>query len=188
MWRSVLLFVALALAAPVDGYAEDHAPEVRRAAIFLRALAFDRNLGARAGTRVVLAVVVARGRAQEPELAVFLGALRDLQKLTVKALPFEVVTLEATDAATLEKALAEAHASALLVGPGLAAQVPELLEVTRRRKALSMAWGPEELAKGVCLGVAFEGPRPRIQVSLPSCAAEGVAFESQMLDLAKVTR
>lgn len=188
MRRWPIILAALLVAAPVGARAADDGPEPRRATIFLRALAFDRNLTKRAEQRVVVAVLVPRPRVEAPAFEAFLTALTGLQKLTVKSLPLTIVTLELGEVGALDAALAEAHVTALLVGPGLAAKVPELAEATRRRHVLSMAWSLEEQEKGLCLGVDFEGARPRIHVRLPACTAEGVAFESQMLDLAKVTR
>jgi hypothetical protein len=154
----------------------------------LRALAYDVNLKERAGHSVVLAVVHrASSSPSRREAQEMTKAFKDLEAVTVQGLPFRVVSLPVTDAATLEQGAHAAEVSIFYVCAGLEDDLPAIREVALKLRILTTAGKEALVQKGLSLAVDLEA-KPSLVVNLKQSRDEGAAFSSALLRLAKVIK
>jgi hypothetical protein len=157
--------------------------------ILTRALAYDENLAQRAGDEFVVAVLSRAANAgADPTADAATKAFKNMGGVKIHGLPVRAIHLSYSSASTLAAAVDGEGIDALYVCPGLDADLTAVLEVSRRKKVITMASREEQVNKGVALGVFNVDNRPTIFVNLGSSKAEGAAFSSDLLRLAKVIR
>lgn len=175
----VSLFAGSAIAAriPID----------KCAPILIRALAYDRELKKRAGSSVTLAVVYNPASSSSvSEANAALSAFKALESLTVQGLPFRAVRLPYGP--DLSAKLGEQGIDAIFLVDGLSSELEALIDVTRRRKVVSLSTEEADIRRGAAIGVVLAGGKPTLMVNLPASTAEGASFSSELLRLAKVVR
>jgi hypothetical protein len=179
----------LALAGgPLAADSEDLPPE-RQVPILTRALAYDENLRERAGDELVVAIVAKAGsKASEQGAEAVSKAFSGLAGIKVQGLPLKSTRLTFTSAAALATAIQNQGVDVLYICPGLESDLPGILEVTKKAHVLSMGSREDHINKGVSLGVFLIAAKPTICVNLAASKAEGAAFGSDLLRLAKVVR
>jgi hypothetical protein len=176
--------VASAPAAPGDEVAP-----ARQVLILTRALAYDGNLKTRAGADLLVAVLGKPGNVPSDELASTMGkAFRGLGNVKVQGLAVRATQIAYKDAASLADMIKREGIDALYVAPGLDAELMGIVEATRRLKVVSMASRQDYVQRGLSLGVFAIDGKPTIVVNLAASKAEGAAFGSDLLRLAKVIR
>lgn len=164
-------------------------PIDRQVLILTRALAYDSSLKDRAGAELLIAVLGKPGISASEELArKMTKAFQALGNVKVQGLPVRATQLLFTTAAALATAVEAQGVDALYVCPGLETDLPALIEVTRQARVISMASREEQVEKGLSLGVFMIEAKPTMVVNLPASKAEGAAFGSDLLRLAKVLR
>jgi hypothetical protein len=178
------LLIARAIAGPADDV-----PPARQVLILTRALAYDGNLKTRAGADLLIAVLGKAGHSASDELAGTMGkAFRGLGNVKVQGLAVRATQMSYKDAAGLAATIEREGIDAIYVCPGLDAELMGIFEATRRLKVVTMASRQDYVQRGLSLGVfALEG-KPTIVVNLAASKAEGAAFGSDLLRLAKVIR
>jgi hypothetical protein len=110
--RAALILLVLALAASKSALAADQF-SARQAAIFTRVLSYDRNLAARAGKAVTVAVLSSRSSDDREIGHKTMGIFRTLEQLTIAGRPLEVVHVEVDSATEIEQALERYHPDAV---------------------------------------------------------------------------
>jgi hypothetical protein len=188
------LFSLLAAAAllvssggPVVG--QPDLPPERQVPILTRALAYDENLRSRAGDELVVAIVAKSGSKASEQTAEAVGkAFSGLAGIKVQGLPLRSTRLNFSGAANLAGAVQKDGIDVIYICPGLDSELPAILEVARTNHVLSMGSREEYINKGASLGVFLISSKPTICVNLAASKAEGAAFGSDLLRLAKVIR
>ncbi len=161
----------------------------RQVLVLVRALAYDGNLKARAGGEVTVGVLARGGHGDSEQMAEAISrALHALGATKVQGLPIRTIKLGYSTPAALAAAVRAEGVDALYVCPGLEADLPGILEVTRAAKVLSMAGSQEQLARGASVGVFPQEGKPTVFVNLPASRAEGAEFSSDLLRFAKVIK
>ncbi len=182
-----VLAVARLLARPAR--AEDELPPERQVPILTRALAYDENLRNRAGDELVVAIMAKTGSKSSEQAAEAIGrAFSGLAGIKVQGLPLKSTRIGYTNAANLTTAIGKEGIDVLYVAPGLEAELAAILEVTKKLHVLSLGGREEHVTKGASLGVFLVSGKPTICVNLAASKAEGAAFGSDLLRLAKVIR
>jgi hypothetical protein len=155
--------------------------------LVLKALTYDRNLKARVGEDVRIAVLVRKeGRGAAAELK---AALDRIAGRTVSGLAVVFTEIEASEDATLEARLAEGQWAAVYVMPGFAqAELARVRRVCEARRVLPVAAVVDDLDHGMAFGIRAFGGRPQIVVNLPASKACGSDFDLALLELSKVVR
>lgn len=179
----VVLLTIIGLVSPALADAADD----RRALVMLRVLAYDNHLGERAGDEVRIVIVFPAGDSGAAERARWTSAFANARKLKVEGRPVVVTTHKFETASSLDRALKERHAAALLVCDGLARAiaVDELAALTRTHKVLSFSTREREIVKGLAVGIVPGAARDEIVVNLRAAAAEGAKFDAGLLQLAR---
>jgi len=186
---SGLLAVSLC-AAPLRAGDDEVLPALQRALLLLKVLAYDRNLHARAGSAVAVAVVHRRGDAASDSCsAEVLAALEELAKsAVVSGLPISAADLPWSAGAAFESALQQAHPTALFICPGLEPELPAIREAARRRSVFTAASGRQLAEKGLSLGLVSGAAHARLVINIDAARAEGADLDSALLHIAEVVR
>jgi hypothetical protein len=177
--------LALAVATPVTSASATSMTltSPRIAAIVVRALAYDRRLRERAGTRADLLVLTSAERAGA-EAAVFAR----LDSVAVQGLPLLVSTATPTNADHVRELVRARHAEAVFVDDLDPAFWPALREVARERGVIVFAGQRDALDSAAQVAIVDDGERARIVVSLPELRAARVELSADLLKLAEVLR
>jgi len=154
--------------------------------MLVKALPYDRLLQARCQERLMVGVLA---RAEEPAslaaAARWEGHLRDALKRHLGGCPAELRRLEARSAREVELATADRAYDLLLLGPGLAADVPDLAAMAGRRRVLLVAADAADVQHGAALGVDLESDPPRLVTNPSAARLQGADFAHSFL---KVTQ
>ncbi|MEW5851016.1 MAG: YfiR family protein [Myxococcota bacterium] len=176
------------LALPASWAWASEVPPQYQAVLFLKALAYDQNLKARA-PKTVNVVVLHRPGAPDSEAAstALIAAMIAAGKQSgVGGTPLQVTALPFTNAAALESSLVSLGAHALFLCPGLTDAVPAITAVARRRGVLS-GGGSEAYARaGVSIGLGLKDQKAVLFVNLAASRAEGAKLDSSLLRVAQV--
>jgi len=186
----LLLAVALAAAlAPARPRAEE-LPARQHALLLLRVLAYDRNVAQRAGPTVTVVLLSRPGDRSSEERAVALQeAIQEASRQVVVAgLPVRAVTLAYRDAADLEARLEPLHPALLAVDAALAAEVPEIARLARRRHVLTAGSTRSMAEAGLSVALAAGSARANLTVNLAAARAEGVDLDAALLSISQVIR
>ena len=155
--------------------------------LFLKILAFDRELPKRAGTEIVIGLLY-QERVRQSWLAKD-EFMRAVQKSSIKKIhdrPVRVVPIAYDRITSLSEALAEREIDVLYVAPLRATDLKEIVREVRRQKIMTLTGVPEYVEAGLSVGLALEGDSPEILVNLAASKAEGANFHAQLLRLARL--
>lgn len=152
--------------------------------LFLKVVSFDRQLNARAGGALVIAIAFQGGyrtsaEAKDEALRVAAG-VRD-----VAGLPVTLVAID-LDRDALAGALARTRATLLYVAPLRGIDVKELALVARAAHVTTLTGVVRYVETGLAVGVRLKGDRPRIVINLGASRSEGAEFSAELLKLAQV--
>jgi hypothetical protein len=184
-----LLTAGLGLGAVGGAAAQEMTIDHRQVATLMRALAYDQRLVARAGADIHVGVLSkaaapASGRASD---AITL-AFQSVNGASVQGLPVRTSQVAFTDVDVLATAIERRSIDVLYICPGLEAEVPAIVELTRKRHVLSIGSREEHVTRGAALGVFTVEGSPTVFVNLEGSRKEGVLFAGAMLRLARVIR
>jgi hypothetical protein len=178
----LLLVLALVHAAGGSGL-----PPAQKALLLLKVLTYDRNLVARAGAGVRIAVVFRPGHgASQAERDALLPALEQTARRAVVAgLPVSAVAVPFRDAESLAARLAELHAAALYACAGLEDVAREIARAARERGVPSVAGARDPVLQGLAVALVDRGDRAGVVVNLRAAAAQGADLDAALLELAE---
>jgi len=161
----------------------------RQVLILTRALAYDGNLKSRAGADLLIAVLGRSGNANSEEVAsTMTRAFRALGNVKVQGLAVRATSLPYSNATALGAAIENQGIDAMYVCPGLEGDLPAIIDLARKRHVITLGSREDHVKRGVSLGVFAVDAKPTIVVNLAAAKAEGAAFGSDLLRLAKVIR
>jgi hypothetical protein len=179
----------LALAGALLAQADSPVTPDRQVLILTRALAYDGNLKSRAGADLVIAVVGRSGNSSSEEVAsAMTRAFRSLGNVKVQGLAVKSTSFNYSNAAALGTAIESQGIDALYICPGLEPDLPAIIELARKRQVVTLGSREDHVKRGLSLGVFALDAKPTIVVNLAAAKAEGAAFGSDLLRLAKVIR
>ncbi len=155
--------------------------------IFLKILAFDKNLMKQAGNEIVIGILYQRkymkSRLIKDEI---ISELEKLGQIELLGLPLRYVAVDFKNAENLERIIDEGNIDIIYVTPLRAVDIGEIAEVTRKKKVLTFSSVPDYVEAGLSVGLGVKGEKPRIIINLSAAKAEGTDFSSRLLMLAKV--
>lgn len=182
-----LIGVAVWLAPWVAVRAAPSADAGLQAKILLRALAYDRNLLARAGVSVTIGIVY---RQDNPESVASKQDMREafnaLSKLTLLGLPLRFTTVEYVSADHLKTEVASQGIDILFLTPGIASHLGPILALSHQAKIATITGETAYVQDGVAIGVALRDGAPKLVVNLPGSKEEGMSLSSELMRIAEV--
>jgi hypothetical protein len=177
MKRAVGFLVAMLVAASVG--ASMLVPVDVQTELFVNIGKLDRNFNPANG--VTLGILY---QAAYPESV----AAKDAAIAAVKKrnLPITCVALEVGSLSLLRKRLTETDANIVYVAPLRSVDIAEIGAITRQRGIRSVTGVPEYVDRGISVGIGLRNNRPLVIINLEAARAEGSAFSSQLLSLARI--
>lgn len=193
-WRWVVVVMVVVMTglgglAWSAGQALADVPAQRQALILARALAYDRNLKARSGGKVVIAVLYLPGDGgSEKQRDEVVAAFKEAAKFKIQGLDVDVVALGFGDGAGLEQALGAGEVDALYLSSGLTASLKDIMDVARRKRVATMSGNDSYRQSGVSVLIVVKDNKPSLVVNLPASQAEGMDLSAELLELAEVIK
>ena len=180
----VSLLICLALVSLAR--AEEPSVPVRLQAGLLAKLAgYDRNLRARAGDRVRVAILIKSGETDSlrvgEEMSHALAQIGD-----IAGLPHDEVSLAYANAETLAQTCAAERIAILYVTPGFDGDAMKISQALRGVDVLTVSAVARYVPKGIVVGFDALGGQPRMLVHLQQARAQHVDFQATVLKLMKV--
>jgi len=182
---ALLALLALALARPA--MADEPSPR-QRALILLRVLVYDRNLAARAGPEVVVALAFsAASPGSRDERDQLLAAFDELSKGVVAAgRPVRAVALPYHDEEGLRAGLAATHAVALYACQGLEAAAGAMARAARQSRVLAAAGSREHVEAGFPVAIVHRQGRAALVLAPSEAAAAGADLDPSLFTVAEL--
>jgi hypothetical protein len=150
----------------------------------VRALAYDRNLKARSGDAINVAVVFDDNSRECGKQYSF--AFVDLTKYTVQDLALSVAMREAKTLDEMRTILTKGGYDTVFLCPLAGVKIEEITAITRLIKVVTIANTEAAVRRGVSLGAVSggAGKKPRLFVNLAGSKAEGMDLSSDLLHVA----
>jgi hypothetical protein len=185
---TALLGLSLAVSSSVAP-AEDAAGLKRRVFIMTRALTYDARLALKPSDDYMLVVVGKKGNAASEKMAEEATlAFKPLEAVKIAGRPFRVMAVPFAGVGPLEALIDKEGVDALFICDGLAAEIPTIKELSRRKKVLTLGVLIEQVQAGISLAVVLENGRLQVVVNLAESKEEGASFGSDLLRVARVVK
>jgi hypothetical protein len=191
-WRvrgMLALVVALACgSAPASARGQEmEVPVALQLPLFLKVLSFDRQLVARAGSALVIAIVYqsgyrTSGQAKE-ELVRTAGSAGALPRIEGLAIRFVEVDLYRE---TLADAIERSRPTVVYLAPVRGVDIKALAATARAAHVTTVTGVPRYVEQGLAIGVRLRGERPQILVNLMASRSEGAEFAAELLKLVQL--
>jgi hypothetical protein len=183
------LCALLVVCAASPARAQGALPLEEQVPIFLKALAYDRNLEARARGDILIGLLYVPGDVRSEATA------RDVAKL-IAASPLKAIgdlpvfyrLIPYDHTGDLSRIIEDEWVDVLYVAPGATAIIDSVLAITAKASVLSVSSEAGYATLGVSLCVGASEGRPEIIVNLSSVTNEGSKFAGQFLNLCTVLR
>jgi hypothetical protein len=155
--------------------------------LFLRILTFDRNLEARVGDEIVIAIVYQEKFKRSLNVKDELVRVMDESPIKkIEDIPIRYVPIDIRDKTDLAKVVSKNKADILYITPLRTIQTETITAVSRDKKITTLTGVPDYVESGLAVGIGIKGEKPLIIVNLKGAKAEGVNFDSELLKLAKI--
>ena len=187
MKRSSLIISLTVLWIAVSPAQEMLVPVDVQLPLFLKLLAFDRNLKTRVGNEIVIGIVYQRiFRTSLNVKDEWLGEIDKSSIKKIQEIPIHYVTVDISDKIDLAKAISRDHIDILYIAPLRAVKIETITSVSRAKQVITLTGVPDYVESGLAVGIGIKGEKPQFIINLPVAKAEGADLSSQVLKLAKV--
>ncbi len=160
-------------------------PAALQAELVAKVAAYDKNLGARAGDKVhVLIVVKPKDDASGRFAKSIESALGGVDK--IGGLPHDETTTTFSTANVLAETCKSKRIAIVYLAPGFSDDIPAIKTALEGVSVLSVAAVAAEVPKGIVLGFDLVSGKPKIVVHLGQAKRQDVAFKAELLKLARV--
>ena len=185
---SSLIVAFLLLLLPASTLARVSVPESRQIPIFLKILAYDRNLNQRAGDKIHIGVIYSDR--DDPEfgenLSKVIDALSENLNVEIRGLPMTFSVLKFNTPEEFARRLKEREINIVYLTCGLRENLPDIVAVTRHLKVLTLAAEIIYLKSGVALGLHPMRGRLKIFINLKASRQEGARLSANILKLCEI--
>ena len=166
--------------------AEEPSIPVRlQAGLMAKLAGYDRNMRARAGDRIRVAMLINPSDTDSvrvgKEMSHALGQIAE-----IAGLPHEELSIAYTTAETLPEACATRRIAILYVTPGFDNDAVKISQALRGTDVLTVSAVARYVPRGIVVGFDAVGGQPRMLVHLPQAKAQHVDFQATLLKLMQV--
>lgn len=179
----VALAMSVATPLPSASAAEVTVPIDLQLQLLGKVARFERGFGSKGGAPATVVIVTKPGVTASSRAGAQLSAGFAKQS-SLAGRPLTVKSVDFQSAAALRQAAQDA--AIVYVTPGLDNEIGSIAASFSGSATLTVAAAGADVEKGIALGFALEGSRPRILVNLVQARAQRLDFNSQLLRLAKV--
>lgn len=186
-WSALAGVIALLQAGALTVHAQA-VPAELRAAILLRAVAYERNLAGGDGAVPMLVVrgssgsAAADGRAMENALQALAARVR------VAGRPLQIRGIELESPQQVASVASQIDAQIVYLPTGLEAYVRPLAGLLGRQRRMLACGDPSGVTEGCVLSVEAGEPRARVVIHLRLAQALGLHFDARLLQLSRIVR
>lgn len=164
-------------------------PLEEQVSIFLKALAYDRNLEAKARGDILIGILFVREDAESEETARSIAKLIAASPMqAIGDLPVFYRMIGYEDSEALSGVIEEEWIDVLYLAPGVGGILDSVLAITEESHVLTVTGVAGYVIQGVSLGVGELDGESEIIVNLDSATKEGSKFSGQFLSLCTVLR
>lgn len=176
-------FFILLLGAAAPRAADVEVPRDLQAKLFLAALAYDKNLQARAASRLNIGLLFFSEAPQSEGQARDLGReLEQFKDKKVGGLDFATAVFSYAGIDALRSRIGRDRLSALYIAQGPPELVMQVTAVTRSEKAISLSSNAEHVTRcGVTLAIGLQDNKPKIYLNMSAAQLEGAEFGAKFL-------
>lgn len=187
--RSLLLLVtSLAALVVVSFDSAAHAAVTQPSALvpfFVKAADYDRHFASKAGSRVqVLVTYNAWNNASESTARDLAKNLGNIAKIAGLSHDDHVEPYAGAEALAIE--VRATQTAIVIVSSGLGGEAASIAHELDGIDVLSVAVDPDDVARGIVLGLDARDAKPKILVRLGQARRQDVAFEASFLALARI--
>ena len=152
----------------------------------LRVLAYDRNLRARAGSVVTIAIAGRGAEDAAPCQALAAALSAQTERARLAGLPVRAIFIEYTEVGPFAARLIAERAVAVYVCAGLSDRVAALAHIGQRRGILMVGGAEGDVRAGLGVGVVPRAGQLVVLVNLPAARAQGADLDAAFLRVAEV--
>jgi hypothetical protein len=184
--RAALLCLAIVLALPLVGRAEEVAvPVALQAQLLAKVASYDRHFGARSGERAKVLLVVMPGNSESSRKASEMQ--RELGSIAqIAGLSHDETVSQYSGAASLKATCENEHIAIVYIGPGFGAEIDAIRDALGGVDVLTASAVADHVQRGIVLGFDLVSGKPKLLVNLTQARAQNVDFSSSVLKLMKV--
>jgi YfiR/HmsC-like len=181
----VATLAILVLAGPGPAWSDDvELPPRSEALVLLRVLSYDRNLAARSGSSVTIAVAWQTG--DEAVRDDLLESLRHAaSEFRVAGLPVRSVPVR-WEKTHFDKELADTGATVVLVVGSLGQQAKELVSTFHALRLLSASSSLASVEAGIAIGLSMREGRAAVFINGTAAREAGADFDSMLFTVARL--
>jgi hypothetical protein len=160
-------------------------PPRLQAQLVAKVVAYDAKFAARARGRALVLIVVASGAGDSERFSEQIRVeLANQPK--IGGLPHDEEIVPFTSASDLARRVKERGAALVYITPSLSSAVTGIADALSGLDVLSVAAVPDDVRHRLVLGFALEAGRPKLVVNLSQARRQNVAFNPDLLRLARV--
>jgi hypothetical protein len=183
--RSALFLAALGVVARLHAQ-QMEVPVATQIALFVKVIAFDRQLQARASGAVTVAIAYQSGhRASNTAREEAEHALVTCEKIGTARVRVVAIDL---DSETLSDVLRRERVLILYVAPLQGTDVSEVAAAAQAARVTTLTGVSQYVLRGLAVGVRLQDEKPKLLINIDSAKREGADFSSELLKLAQVVR
>ena len=164
---------------------EPSIPVRLQASLLAKLAGYDRNMQARAGERLRVAILIKSSDADSvrvgEEMSHSLGQIGD-----IGGLPHEELSLAYTSAAALAETCTAQRIAIVYVTPGFDGEASKIGQALQGGDVLTVSAVARYVPKGIVVGFDALGGQPRMLVHLAQARTQHVDFQATVLKLMKV--
>jgi phosphoserine phosphatase len=160
-------------------------PPRLQAQLVAKVAAYDAKFAARARGRALVLIVVAPGAGESERFSEQIRAELANQP-RIGGLPHDEEIVPYTSAPDLARRVKERGAALVYITPSLSYAVSGIADALSGLDVLSVAAVPDDVRLRLVLGFALEAGRPKLVVNLSQARRQNVAFNPDLLRLARV--
>jgi hypothetical protein len=149
--------------------------------------AYDRGFRERAGSKVVVLILVKSGKTESVRAASLLEAALS-QERDIAGLPHEAAILPFTTPAALAAESKKRSASIVYVSSGFDSELDAICAAMQPLGVMTVTAVPDYVRRCVVLGFEAAAGKPKLLIHLEQAKKNGIRFKSEILKLAKVFR
>jgi hypothetical protein len=182
----IVACVAMALGVSVVAHAEEvPVPVALQAELLAKVAGYDKNLPARAGEKVHIALLEKSGNADSARVVAQMASALDPIG-PIADLPHDQVVVRWAGAAALATLIHEKHVAIVFVSPGFSEEIGAIRAALDGIDVLTVSAVPDHVPRGIVLGFDLMSGKPKLLVNLTQARKQNVALKAQVLKMMRV--
>jgi hypothetical protein len=156
--------------------------------LFSKILTFDRNLKTRVGEEIVVGIVYQGKFRKSLNVKDEIENFKNQFLSKIDEIPVRYVSIDISEESDLANTISKNSIDILYITPVRALDLEVITIVSRTKHIITLTGVPDYVESGLSVGIGVKGGKPQIMINLSAAKAEGIDFNSKLLNLAKVVQ